>query len=82
MTIISTIFAALLGNKLIAGLIASGVAIFGAWLHGRSKGKAGERKRQDRERKKVNRKIDKVEDRVAGQSADESRDQLKRWSKK
>ncbi len=82
MTIITAIITFLLGNKAVAGLVASAVTIFGAVIYGRSKGKKAERNRQVREREKTDRKIDKVEDSVSGKSADDLRDSLKKWSDK
>ncbi len=82
MSIISGIFAAILGNKFIATIIASGIAILGAWMHGRRKGKAAERQRQNRARQKTNRNIDKIEEGIAGWSPDDIRKRLKKWSAK
>jgi len=79
MTILTTIIAAILSNKLVAGLGAGAVAMLGAWLAGRCKGAKAEQRRQRRARDRTNARIDKSEDAVAGRTADENRDRLKRW---
>jgi hypothetical protein len=79
MSILTAIIAAILSNKLVAGLGAGAIAMFGAWLAGRRKGAKAEQRRQRRARDRPNARIDKSEDAVAGRTADENRDRLKRW---
>jgi hypothetical protein len=81
MSILTTIIAAILSNKLVAGLGAGLIAMFGAWLAGRRKGRRIEQARQAAARRRQRKTRRNVETAVAGRSDDENRQRLRRWAK-
>jgi hypothetical protein len=81
MSILTTIIAAILSNKLVAGLGAGAAAMLGVWLAGRRKGRRIEQEKQAAARRRQRKTRQKVETTVAGRSDDENRRRLGKWSR-
>ena len=80
MSILTTIIAEILSNKLVAGIGAGCIAMLGAWLAGRRKGRQIEKARQAgvvRHNRKTRRNVETA---VAGRTDDENRKRLRRWA--
>ena len=80
MSILATIIAAIASNELVAGLGGALIAMLGAWLAGRAKGRRIEQARQAAARRRNRKTRRKVEATVAGRSDDENRSRLGKWS--
>ncbi len=81
MSILTTVITAILSNKLVAGLGAGVIAMFGAWLAGRRKGRRIERAKQAAATRRNRKTRQNVETTVAGRTDDENRKRLRRWAK-
>lgn len=67
------------GGGILAMLGAAVIALLGAWLHGRSKGKAAVEAKVLRERQEARFKADKVEAAVDARDPSTNRERLKQW---
>lgn len=81
MSILTTIITAILSNKLVAGLGAGVIAMFGAWLAGRSKGAKAERDRQAAATLRNRETREAVENTLAARTDEEIRKRLGKWSR-
>lgn len=81
MSIVTTIIAAILSNKLVAGLSAGLIAMLGAWLAGRRKGVKAEQARQAAATHRNRKTRQTVETTVAGRTDGENRRRLGKWSR-
>lgn len=81
MSVLTTIIAAILSNKLVAGLGAGAIAMLGAWFAGRRTGRRIEQEKQAAARRRQTKTRQNVESKVAGRSDDENRKRLRRWAK-
>ena len=81
MSILTTIIAAILSNKLVAGLGAGAIAMLGAWLAGRRKGRRIEQAKQAAATLRTRKTRQSVETTVAGRTDGENRKRLRRWAK-
>ncbi len=81
MSILTTIIAAILSNKLVAGLGGALFAMLGAWLAGRAKGRRIEQAKQAAVRRRNQKTRRKVEAKVAGRTDEENRKRMRRWAK-
>ena len=81
MSILTTIIAAILSNKLVAGLGAGAIAMLGAWLAGRRKGRRIEQAKQAAATLRTRKTRQSVETTVAGRTDSENRKRLRRWAK-
>ncbi len=81
MSILTTLITAVLSNKLVAGLGGALIAMLGAWLAGRAKGRRIEQAKQAAARRRNQKTWRKVEATVAGRTDDKNRKRLRRWAK-
>jgi len=77
MSIVTTIIAAIVSNKFVAGLAAGAIAMLGAWLAGRRKGRRAELAKQAAARRRQQKTRQSVETTVAGRTDDENRKRLR-----
>ena len=81
MSILTAIIAAILSNKLIAGLGAGAFAMLGAWFAGRRKGARLERAKQAAATRRQRQTRQNVEAKVASRTDGQIRKRLRRWIK-